>query len=501
VEPTRSLPRRALHAVGWSSLGTAASFLSNVVAVVWLSRLLGPAIVGATAAVLGIGSIFRASVLLPIVQALVTDSSHRADVRRAGVVLAVFSGSLGAAAFLSVGYGLSLAGVRVDYLPQLCLLVGASQLLFALSVGAVASLQRALRFRPLAVSQSVGALAGFLVVAPIVAHSPLRPLSMAVASLVAASMESAGALWSDRAGVSAPRWRGPLPLKAVARASGGFVAVGASSSLALQGDTLVVATTLGPGAAGLYSRAYRLMALPANLFGDIADAALLAAGTQVSDDQLRRALGAGGLGTLLITWPLALTGVVVADDLVRALLGSEWAASVPILRVLCLALPFRVSYKGPALILKARRRNGILTALLGAYAVLVVGLSVLGAQLGLLWVGAGVGTAVVAFYGGVSQAAGRMLAMRTNLIRDNLLAATLAVPVGLVALAVQRATSAAGLPPWVRLVLTGLTAVTTLAAVGLLVWRSSNRRLAYAIELTLDRVKGASLDPSQVVHP
>src|SRR3712207_7914024 len=46
------------------------------------------------------------------------------------------------------------------------------------------------------------------------------------------------------------------------------------SWVGLNGDNLVVTSTLGPTALGLYSRAYQLLVQPANLIGSVADKVL-----------------------------------------------------------------------------------------------------------------------------------------------------------------------------------------------------------------------------------
>lgn len=467
--------RRTIRALIWSSAGTGVAFASNILAMIWLSRVLGPRIVGTSAAVLAICNIFRATLLLPIVQATVTEQGQTAAFARAAGRLSTAVGLGGFAALAAGGYGASLT-LDAPFLAQLSAVAGASVAVAAAGGRSFAVLQRALRFRTLSIFQACGAALGSLVAAPVVAYSSFSALALVVGALVAASVECLGAMWASRGARSRSDTGDGTSVATVARASSGLVAVGFSSSVALQGDTLVVAATLGPGPAGLYSRAYRLMALPANLLGDVADAVLLSAGAQATLQRLRRAFESASLLILILTWPIGLVCAVLAEDLVRVLLGEEWMGSVPVLRVLCLALPFRVAYKGPAIILKSRRRSWALTQRLAVYAALVVTLASAGAGLGLVWVGVGVAASVMTFYVLISVAVSNELAVPLRVWSDNALAAALALPGALTALVVSQATQP--WHAWARLATCGALSVGVLAVTWFLVWRSSAGRLS-----------------------
>ena len=493
MDPRPVRGRRTLRALAWSSAGTGITFASNIVAMIWLSRILGPKIVGASAAVLAICTIFRATLLVPIIQATVTDPGQSVAFRRSAEVLSVGLGVTGAAC-LTLG-SVAMSGlVDVPRFPQMAAVGGLSIAAASVGCGSFALLQRELRFRVLSAYQACGAVVGSLVVAPVLAYSDLRPISLLAAALVAASIETLGALWSTRSTRAArrPDDSTPVRVREVANASSGFAAVGVTSSLALQGDTLVVAATLGSGSAGLYSRAYRLMALPANLLGDIADAVLLSAGTQASLRRLRRAFDAGSLLALIVTWPAALIGVVTADDLVAVLLGAEWQGSAPVLKALCIGLPFRVAYKGPAVILNVRRRSWALTVRLAAYATLVIGLSLVGAEFGLVWVGVGVSASLVTFHLLVSRAAARDLSVPNHILGDNLLAVGLSLPAAAAALATHHA--ADGLPAFVRLTLTLAAGLVGIVAAWVPAWRWPPPRIRYVKEVVA-RNRGADDSP------
>src|SRR5690625_2704445 len=66
---------------------------------------------------------------------------------------------------------------------------------------------------------------------------------------------------------------------------GGFTVARISNQVALQADNLVVGRWLGANALGLYSRAYQLMVMPTNLFGQVIDKVLFPAMAQIQSEK------------------------------------------------------------------------------------------------------------------------------------------------------------------------------------------------------------------------
>jgi PST family polysaccharide transporter len=117
--------------------------------------------------------------------------------------------------------------------------------------------------------------------------------------------------------------------------------------LALQGDNLVVGHSLGPGALGIYGRAYNLMSAPAVAIGKVLDDVLFPTLARVQDDVerlargFRRAVAVISIATL----PASATMVILAPELVRVALGPQWSEVVGPFRILAAGLLFRTSYK------------------------------------------------------------------------------------------------------------------------------------------------------------
>jgi PST family polysaccharide transporter len=115
----------------------------------------------------------------------------------------------------------------------------------------------------------------------------------------------------------------------------------------LNGDNLVVTSTLGPAALGVYSRAYQLLVQPANLIGTVADKVLFPSLSRIQDDsdRLARAYVLAGSLVALLTLPVSVLLFVLAPEVVAILLGPGWTAVVVPLQVFAVVLLPRTAYK------------------------------------------------------------------------------------------------------------------------------------------------------------
>src|SRR3712207_120417 len=119
------------------------------------------------------------------------------------------------------------------------------------------------------------------------------------------------------------------------------------SWVGLNGDNLVVTSTLGPTALGLYSRAYQLLVQPANLIGSVADKLLFPSLSRIQDgrERLARAYVLAGSLVALVTLPASVLLFVLAPEVVAVLLGPGWSAVVLPLQVFAVVLMPRTAYK------------------------------------------------------------------------------------------------------------------------------------------------------------
>lgn len=117
--------------------------------------------------------------------------------------------------------------------------------------------------------------------------------------------------------------------------------------LANTSDNLIVGATLGARAVGLYGRAYQLMVLPSQYFGQVLDSVLYTAMAKVQDRP--KTLGAvyrrGVVAIALVVMPLSAFLFVLAPEFVNVLIGEQWGDVVVPFKIFAVTMLFRTSYK------------------------------------------------------------------------------------------------------------------------------------------------------------
>jgi O-antigen/teichoic acid export membrane protein len=110
-------------------------------------------------------------------------------------------------------------------------------------------------------------------------------------------------------------------------------------------DTLLIGRLLGSALLGIYNRAYMLLYLPMYFLTNSLARVAFPAFSKIQDNlpQVRALYLAGSTLIATLVLPLCAGVAVAAPELVAVLLGPRWQASVPILRVLCLAIPLSMT--------------------------------------------------------------------------------------------------------------------------------------------------------------
>jgi PST family polysaccharide transporter len=90
---------------------------------------------------------------------------------------------------------------------------------------------------------------------------------------------------------------------------------------------LCVGRFLGSGMLGSYNRAYQLMALPANLFGQMVERVLFPALAAIQHNikGLSTVYLRGVAGIALLCLPLSAAALVLAPEVVYVVLGPKWS--------------------------------------------------------------------------------------------------------------------------------------------------------------------------------
>lgn len=136
-----------------------------------------------------------------------------------------------------------------------------------------------------------------------------------------------------------PGWRvGGRRAKIMLRFSLATLGVEALWALKEQTDLLVIGKITGQVMLGLYSMAKDLALLPSNKIATVINmlSPAMMAEMQTDVDAMRAAFYRGVRLTSAIVLPTSIGMALVADQMVAALLGAKWLATVPIMRLLCL---------------------------------------------------------------------------------------------------------------------------------------------------------------------
>ncbi|MDJ0367190.1 lipopolysaccharide biosynthesis protein [Hymenobacter sp. H14-R3] len=172
-------------------------------------------------------------------------------------------------------------------------------------------------------------------------------------------------------------------------------------------DTLLIGRLLGPVALGLYNRAYLLLYLPMYfLTHSIAKVAFPAfSRVQENVPQLRGMYLRSTTLVATLVLPLCAGVAVAAPEMVRVLLGAKWAASVPVLQALCVAVPLSMTAMFAGIVADARAN---------LHRKVVLNLEAIVILASLFWLLRGYGILGVAVALGLSEALRTLLYMRVT---------------------------------------------------------------------------------------
>ncbi|TIL39713.1 MAG: hypothetical protein E5Y87_03610, partial [Mesorhizobium sp.] len=112
-------------------------------------------------------------------------------------------------------------------------------------------------------------------------------------------------------------------------------------------DKIIVARLLGTAELGIYTRAFTLIAMPANLFGNLSRTVVfpLLSKVQTDEARLRSAQLKGYALTAALTLPTSAFLCCFAKEIVLTMFGPRWVDAVVPIAVFSAAMYFRVAFK------------------------------------------------------------------------------------------------------------------------------------------------------------
>jgi O-antigen/teichoic acid export membrane protein len=327
------LARQTVSGLGWSLGAQLLRQGSQFLITVLLARLLMPREFGLVAMVVvfsGFASLFSDLGFGPaLVQRQDIEQRHYCSVFWLNVVFGiVLAGILAGASPLIAKF------YREPRLIPIVLLVGLCFPINSLGLVQKASLTRQMDFRALGLID-IGNVTISGIIAIVLAWRGLGVWSLVCQMLCMTIFEVVGLWWfsSWRPRVSFDR----TAIRELLGFSSHLTGFTAINYWYRNGDNLLVGKFFGSAALGIYSRAYNLMLLPLTQVTYVVSKVMFPALSRLQDDKARvRSIYLRSIAMIaLITFPLMLGLLVVADHFILAIYGNAWAGVIPILRVFC----------------------------------------------------------------------------------------------------------------------------------------------------------------------
>jgi len=377
-----SLTSKTLHAAKWTYLSTLITAGLQIIVTAVLARLLAPQAFGLVAMaglVLRFGQYFAQ---MGVGQAIVQRAELKTDHASAGFWSSVVIGALFTGAAWLLAPLASRAFGNAELMPVLrwmCLsfvISGASTTSFAL-------LRRAMRFKAIAVTEIVAYVIGYGG-ALVLAVTGAGVWALVFAGLCQTAVASV--LYNVLARpvlLPALRWR---PYRELLGFGTAVSFISFLEFLTSNLDTMVVGRVAGAANLGYYTRALSLTGLPMQYMSTSLSKVLLPSFSRAQDDSDR--VGRAYLTVITvfagIGLPVGLGMSGAAREVVALLLGPQWAASVPVMRIVATASVAAMLAHFGGILLEATARLREKVALrLGQLALFVSALLVLG-RFGLL---------------------------------------------------------------------------------------------------------------------
>src|ERR1043165_5984128 len=338
LEPAAGLDRSLVHGLTWSASGRWGGQVLAWASTVVVARLLSPRDYGLFA--MG-GVLFGLITLLNefgLGAAIVRHHDLTADQIAQTGGLSVLFGCAGFAVTCAAAAPLAWF-FRQPELYLVTLAVSLNYLVTSFRTVPLALLQRDLKFRQVAVNDFVqtAVLAGASVFFAVLGF---HYWTLILASILGATISTFLAV---RAAPHRLAWPRTADIGGVVRFGGSVAVSRLGAYVVANTDAVVVGRRIGNTALGDYRIASTLASLPIDKITSTVTQVMIPIFSAVQKDPpaLRRFLLMVTEGLALITWPIAIGAGLLADLLVRVVLGAHWMGAIGSLRILAFAAGIR----------------------------------------------------------------------------------------------------------------------------------------------------------------
>lgn len=467
----KQLRRQTARGMVWMLVSFGTRAVLQVVFLAILARLVSPKEFGLVSGALIV--VFLTTVLAEsgVGAAIVQRKELTREHLRVGFTLSVLLGLVCWAALFA------LAPQLEDFLrlPGLTWIVRAIAFIFVINNLTLSDylLSRRLQFGKLALAESLSSAVGYGSVTITLAALHYGAWAIVGGQLAQSTVRTV-LVW-----VMAPHPWQPLIKRDVAKELFNFGAWYTVGRVALwaatQGDNLVTGRYLGAAALGLYGRAYQLVQLPANLFGQVAQEVLFPAMAAVQSERetLKRIFGTGMAFLAVLALPVSMLAAVTSRSLVLVLFGHRWIGLTAAFDVIVFGMIFRTSSKMTDALAKAAGSVFPRAWRAVAFAGFVFTGAYVGKSWGIRGVATGVLIALAANYLLTSQLCLRIVGMSwSEFAAAHAPAVLLSVVAGGVGYAVDRTLAQAGTGPLPRLAVAWSAGLSMCLLIVRIAWRT-----------------------------
>ncbi|OKL38799.1 lipopolysaccharide biosynthesis protein [Pontibacter flavimaris] len=340
---SKNLASKAVSGLKWGTVSTIANAIMQIGYTSAMARLLAPETFGLVAiagVIIRFGSYFAH---LGLSQAIIQKEELTADNIRAAFTSSTLLGLLFmllvwalapmAALFFDNGTFESEAVIPIVRAMSLAFLIA------GLSATATSLTERNMRFKELSIVETLSYVISYLGVGVLLAFLGYGVWSLVIATLTQATLVAVGAYFITRHNVLPLfKWESYKPLFSYGSK---MSIISFLEFLSQDMATILIGKTLGPYSLGIYDRAHRLVNLPMYMLTRTISRVIFPSFSKLQAETEKLASAYISSTTLLATIiiPTCLGLLAAAPEVVYLLLGDQWGESIPVLQVLCLAIP------------------------------------------------------------------------------------------------------------------------------------------------------------------
>ncbi|MCX2741165.1 lipopolysaccharide biosynthesis protein [Pontibacter anaerobius] len=340
---SKNLASKAVSGLKWGSASTIANAVMQIGYTSAMARLLAPEAFGLVAiasVILRFGSYFAH---LGLSQAII----QKEDLTQDNIRAAFTSSALLGLSFMLLIWALAPfatmffenGSFESEEVTPIVRVMAFSLLIGGLSSTAFSLSERNMRFKELSIVETLSYVISYLCVGVLLAYLGYGVWSLVFATLTQAALVALGAYAITRHSILPHfKWESYKPLF---NYGSKMSVISFLEFISQDMATILIGKTLGPYKLGIYDRAHRLVNLPMYMLTRTISRVIFPSFSKLQSETKKLASVYISSTTLLaaIIIPTCLGLLVAAPEVVYILLGDQWGESIPVLQVLCLAIP------------------------------------------------------------------------------------------------------------------------------------------------------------------